>query len=398
MPWTRTDPVQERALFVGAVNQDRASFSSVCATFGVSRRTGYKWWNLFQREGVKGLEDRSRRPLRNNRAIDPKLADRFEALRREHPTWGPRKLVGWFELNEPGESYPAASTVGALLKRRGLVKSPPEFGRRWRDIPRTAPLRHATSSNLVWSMDFKGWFRLGDRTRCDPFTLTDNFSRYLLCCQANGNQLHSTVWKALSKAFREFGMPEAIRFDNGQPWSAPCGSLHLTTLSSKILRLGIELERIGRGKPQENGRHERFHLTLQNETTRPPARTLAAQQRRFLAFRKEYNEDRPHEALGQRPPATVYRCSDRRFPSKLPEPEYPSGCTKHRVATTGRIRFEGQEYFVSTALDGQYVGLFEIEEGCYEVWYCSEPLGRLHREHPKLGLILQPKVLPMSPV
>ena len=236
-------------------------------------------------------------------------------------------------------------------------------------------------------MDFKGWFRLRDRSRCDPLTISDNFSRYLLCCEANGNQLHTTVERDLWATFDKFGLPDAIRVDNGQPWSAPCGELQLTTLSVKILRLDVAVERIERGKPQQNGRHERMHLTVEQETVEPPAASLRAQNFRFGRFLAEFNNVRPHEALGQRTPASVYKPSVRSLPSKLPEPTYPSDYKTHRVNIGGRVSFMKQQIFISTALDKQVIGTFEVAEGCYEVRFCSELLGHVNLAHLELGLV-----------
>lgn len=400
MPWSRTDPMRERVLFVGAAKQKRAPFSSLCRAFGVSPKTGYKWWNQFQRDGVDGLTERSRRPHGNRRAISTAVAERLVALRQAHPTWGPRKLLLWLEQNEKRWRLPAPSTVGDLLKRRGLIPvDESRERRRERRIPRTAPLRHATAPNSVWSMDFKGWFRLEDRMRVDPLTITDNYSRYLLCCRALERPNGELTWKWLSRTFQDFGLPEWMRVDNGQPWTAPKGQLNLTVLSANILRLGVGVERIARGKPQENGRHERFHLTLQNETVLPPAVNLRAQQQRFDRFRAEYNDDRPHDAVVcSRPPSSAYRISPRAFPSKLPIPEYASDFAVHRVDFGGRIRFAGEEYFVTTAVCGLTVGLYEIQEGCFQVWFCSELLGHILSRNPELGLIPNRGVLPMSPV
>lgn len=219
---------------------------------------------------------------------------------------------------------PAASTAGELLKRRGLVN--PHKRSRYQQR-RTELLRPADKPNAVWGMDFKGWFRLGDGARCDPLTVTDAFSRYLLCCKAGtamGDAVGTDVWITLVRTFRDYGMPAAIRVDNGQPWAAPKGNLGLTKLAVKIIKADITLERIEPGKPQQNGRHERFHLTLQQETARPPSPNMRAQQLRFDAFQREYNEQRPHEALQQRPPAAMYASSRRVFPNRIDEPEYPS--------------------------------------------------------------------------
>lgn len=387
MPWTQTNAMTERLRFVAAASKHRSSFTSLCTTFGVAPKTGYKWVHQFEALGPAGLVDRSRRPKSNSRAIPFPLVVRLVELRREHRTWGPKKLVAWLEEHEKKWVLPAPSTVGALLKRRGLVTP----RRRLRhQPPRSAPLSHADKPNALWAMDFKGWFRLGDGTRCDPLTITDGFSRYLLCCKAGtavGDQVARDVWAALVRAFREYGMPSGIRVDNGQPWAAPKGSLGITTLAVKILRAGIELERIQPGKPQQNGRHERFHLTLKQETAWPPALNLREQQLRFDAFQLEYNDDRPHEALGQRPPCQFYTASPRPFPSRLPEPEYP---TSHQVVTIGGgsyLRLGGSSFFISTALRGERVGFIEVEEGCFEVYFCKLLLGRIHIAHPELGLV-----------
>jgi transposase InsO family protein len=316
------------------------------------------------------------------------MRQRFMNLRVAHPTWGPKKLVACLQDSEPDlGKLPAASTVGELLKRLGLV-APRKRVRH--QPPRTEPLRHADKPNAVWAMDFKGWFRLGDGTRCDPLTVTDAFSRYLLCCRAGsavGERVSANVWAALVQTFHEYGMPAAIRVDNGQPWAPPRGFLGITKLTAKLIKVGVTLERIHPGKPQQNGRHERFHLTLQQETTRPPARTMRAQQLRFDTFQREYNEVRPHEALNQRPPAKVYVASGRRFPSRIEEPEYPAWYQVFRPYQNGKVCVRGREYFISSALRGERVGFVEVEEGCFEVYFCNLLLGRIHTAHPQLGLI-----------
>lgn len=238
-------------------------------------------------------------------------------------------------------------------------------------------------------MDFKGWFRLGDGSRCDPLTVTDAFSRYLLCCSAGTavGKVSNAVWTELVRTFRDNGIPDAMRFDNGQPWAAPKGELGITTLAVKLLKTGIAIERIDPGKPYQNGRHERFHLTLHQETARPPQHDMRAQQRRFDAFREEYNEERPHEALRQRPPASVHITSRRAFPDAVVEPQYPHWYQVLTPRSRGDVSFRGSQYFVSSALTGERVGLVEVEEGCFEVYFCNLLLGRIHTAHPELGLI-----------
>ena len=389
MPWAQTDPMTERLRFVIAVRKHEGStFRSLCAAFGVAPKTGYKWLHQFEAEGPAGLRDRSRRPKSNSRAISADAAYWALWLRRRHKTWGPKKIVACLEEMRGQWSVPAASTVGELLKRHGLVAA---RKRRFRGKHRlTEPLRHATQPNAVWSMDFKGWFRLGDGSCCAPLTVTDAFSRYLLCCKAGtyaGSMLASNVWDELVRAFREHGMPLAIRVDNGQPWVSPKGQLGLTNLAVKILKADIALERIEPGKPQQNGRHERFHLTLQQETARPPQRTMRAQQLRFDAFRREYNEERPHEALGQRAPAELYAASKRPFPKRIEPPEYPRWFEVVTADKWGRVRFRDRGYSLSEAVRDERIGLLEIEEGCFEVYFCKLLLGRIHTDHPELGFI-----------
>jgi transposase InsO family protein len=387
MPWAQADPMSERLRFVIAARKHKATFTSLCAAFGVASKTGYKWLHQFEAAGPDGLQDRSRRPKSNSRAIAPEVVERLIQLREELPTWGPKKLVVELET-EGGWDVPAASTVGELLKRRGLVN--PRKLRMRNKRPRTEPLRHADKPNAVWSMDFKGWFRLGDGTRCDPLTVTDAFSRYLLCCKGGtlgGGGVSREVWAALVRAFREHGLPDAMRVDNGQPWAAPKGELGITKLAVRILKLDIVLERIAPGKPQENGRHERFHLTLQQETARPPEKNMRAQQQRFDAFGRVYNERRPHEALEQRTPASVYVPSPRRFPARIEEPEYPSWYEVVTQNQSGVVSFRGHRYYISGATRGERVGFVEVEEGCFEVHFCKLLLGRIHTAHPELGLV-----------
>jgi hypothetical protein len=262
----------------------------------------------------------------------------------------------------------------------------------------STPLSDAIEPNALWSMDFKGDFLLGGGERCHPLTITDNFSRYLLRLKALVEEYTDLVWKELVRTFSEYGLPLAMRVDNQQPWCAPKGDLGLTKLAAKLIRLGIRLERIATGKPQENGRHERFHLTLKQDTALPPAFALAAQQRRFNNFRNVYNDDRPHESLGQKTPASAYTTSPRAFPARLPTPEYPAWFEVQRINVGGFLTWRGGRYFVSGALAHELVGLVEVDDGCWEVWFCTLPLGCIHVAHPTIGFIPTTKPLPMSSV
>lgn len=386
MPWAQTDPMTERLRFVMALRRRKSTFRSLCAAFGVAPKTGYKWLHQFEAAGPDGLRDQSRRPKGNSRAIGTAVAERLLQLRREHPEYGPKKLVAHLEREGCGWDVPAPSTVGELLKRHGLVTS----RKRTRPLrPGTHPLAHADRPNAVWSMDFKGWVRLGDGRRCDPLTVTDAFSRYLLCCKAGTVRygIARDVWAELVQIFRANGMPSAIRVDNGQPWAAPKGELGITKLAVQILKVGIAIERIDPGKPHQNGRHERFHLTLHQQTMTPPADNMHAQQLRFDAFKREYNERRPHEALQQRTPSELYVHSRRAFPERVDEPEYPRWYESVTANRWGNVSFRGNQYFVSQAIRDERVGLLEIEEDCFEVYFCNLRLGRIHVAHPELGLI-----------
>jgi transposase InsO family protein len=387
MPWEKTEPMDQRILFVGAAKQKRTSFTSLCRTFGIAPKTGYKWLRRFDHDGVDGLKDLSKRPHGNSRAVGTDVAERLVKLRKQ-TGWGPRKLVAWLSDNEPIWNVPAASTVGELLDRHGLIHRPVEQ-RRPRIPTVSAPLSHATAPNVVWAMDFKGWFLVGDGRRCDPLTITDAYSRYLLRCDAHEEQWSEPVWRSLVRTFREYGLPSAMRVDNGQPWVAPKGALGITTLWVKLTKLGIKVERIDRGKPQQNGRHERFHRTLKEATAQPPSCSLRAQQLRFDDFRELYNFERPHEAHGEKPPARFYKASLRKLPKHPPKPHYPSSYLVVRIPgkRSGRMKLKGTTFFLSTALTGEDVGVLEVEEGVFEVYFADALLGRLHLKHPELGVI-----------
>jgi transposase InsO family protein len=389
MPWSKTDPMTERLRFVTTLRKHKSSFRGLCAAFGIAPKTGYKWLHQFEAAGPDGLRDRSRRPLSNSRTISKAVAKRLVDLRRQHADWGPKKLVLWLERFEPRWEVPSASTVGELLKRRGLVE--PRKLRHQNKRPRTEPLRHADKPNAVWAMDFKGWFRLGDGSRCDPLTITDAFSRYLICCKAGtavGDSVAKDVWASLIRAFKDLGMPTAIRVDNGQPWAAPKGQLGLTKLAVQILKADIALERIAPGRPDQNGRHERFHLTLKRATCQPASATMKAQQAEFDRFQREYNEERPHEALRNRTPSDLYKSSRRPFPARIEEPEYPSWFEVVTANSQGNVTVRGRQFFISQAVRNERLGFAEIEEGCWEVYFCRLLLGRIHTGHPELGLLV----------
>ena len=380
MPWKETCAVDQRMRFVIAAREEGAVMSEVCERFGVSRMTGYKWLARYDAEGVVGLKERSRAPKRHGRARPEAVVEAVLGLRARYPHWGPRKLRVKLEQGWPEIELPAASTIGDWLRREGLARP---RGRRRHCPPYTQPFAAATAPNDVWAVDFKGWFRTGDGERCDPLTITDAFSRSLLCCQGVMRPDHVHVRPAFEAAFCEFGLPRAIRNDNGPPF-ASTGAGGLSPLSVWWIKLGITPERIAPGKPQQNGRHERMHRTLKAETATPPAATLEDQQKRFDRFRLEFNEERPHEALGQKTPASFYNPSPRSYPCPLREPEYDQTMAVRRVRSNGEIRWDGQLVFVSQVLVSEPVGIEETECGDWRVRYADVELGFIDRRRNRL--------------
>src|SRR6266404_137166 len=300
MPWREVCSMDEKMGFIGARLADEESMTELCERFGISRKTGYKLLRRYREEHAAGLMERSRAPH-----VIP------WAVRRAHPSWGPKKLRAKLLERASAQGWPAPSTIGELLRREGL--SQPRKRRRSAS-PSPSPLRTAVTANDLWGIDFKGWFRSGDGARCDPLTVTDAFSRYLLCAQLLARPDYLNCRNALERAFKDYGLPRAIRSDNGAPF-ASVGVGGLSRLSVWWVKLGIMPERIEPGQPQQNGRHERMHRTLKAECASPPAATAAAQQRRFDAFRAEFNQQRPHEALGQTAPAEHYTRSARAYPN-----------------------------------------------------------------------------------
>ena len=381
MPWSETCAMDERMRFVIAASEDEAVMSEICAEFGISRQTGYKWLERYRSEGAEGLKERSRAPIHHGRARDEALVEAALALRERHPTWGPKKLRRKLGERFPEEAAPARSTIGDWLRKEGLTQSRRP---RRRCPPFSSPLRSVDAPNDVWCADFKGWFATGDKTRCDPLTIGDAMSRYLLRCQAVARPDGAHVRPEFDAAFCEFGLPLSIRSDNGPPF-ASVGAGGLSQLAVWWIKLGVKPERIEPGKPQQNGRLERLHRTLKAETADPPAATLAEQQRRFDDFRAVYNHERPHEALDFATPASLYRASDRAYPRPLREPDYPDGAAVRRVRSNGVIKWGGDLIFVSEALIGEPVAVEETEEGEWLVRYAHvelgfiDPSGRLRR-------------------
>lgn len=386
--------MEQRKQFVVEARRARIPFASLCELFGVSRKSGYKWLKRAEEDGLRRLTERSRRPKSNSLAVPDDVVARLVELRESHPYWGARKLIAWLDDHEPWVLVPAASTVTAILKRHGLVAR--RQGRR-RCIPCKSPVAEATSPNIVWSGDFKGDFKVQDGVRCYPLTVMDAFSRMNLCCRAQTTTTLPTTKDRLERTFREWGLPDRFRSDNGHPF-APKRLGPLSRLSVWLVKLGVRPEYTRPGRPQDNGRHERFHRTLKQATCYPPAASLAAQQRRFDRFRREYNYDRPHEALGQRPPASVHQASSRPFPRLVSDPTYPGHHELQRVNGEGFVRWKGTSHFLAETLAGEVVGLVEVDVGAWGVYFGPLLVGRLHVALPELGLVRPDRLLPMSPV
>jgi transposase InsO family protein len=366
MPWSETTPVRERFLFVADVREDLFSVAELCQRYGISRKTGYKWLERFESEGPGGLEDRSRAPVSSPYRTPGEIADRVIEFRRRHPSWGPKKLISRLHHLHPRIDWPAASTAGDLLKRAGLVPA----RRRVRRLPEPGrtPLTLPEHPNDLWAADFKGQFRTRDTVYCYPLTVSDALTRYVLEVRALESIDSGPVHKNFQRLFREYGLPAAIRTDNGTPFASP-GLGHLSRLSIWWTRLGIRVQRIAPAHPEQNGSHERMHKTLKAETARPPQANAKSQQQRFDAFRSEYNRQRPHEALGQKTPASLYQPSPRPYPKQLPQPEYPGHFEVRRVSSHGSIRFRGKRLFLSNPLAGQLVALEEIDNDLFSLFF-----------------------------
>jgi transposase InsO family protein len=386
MPWKETGPMDQRVRFVAALGTGGLSMSEACRLFGVSRKTGYKWLERYKELGPAGLQDQSRAPKVVPWAVDAKMAERLVNVRQKHPGWGARKILDYLRYRRPRLKLPAASTVADLYRRRGLIASRP---RRTKPERAGTPLAHVQGPNEGWCADFKGHFRVGDGRRCDPLTITDAFSRFLLCCDGLNEPTTEGAQPLFEATFRKYGLPRAIRTDNGAPFAtrAPGG---LSRLSVWWVKLGIRLERIEPGKPQQNGRHERMHRTLKAETTRPPANNLTLQQRRFDHFQREYNQDRPHQALGGQPPASLYVPSGRPYPERLPTVEYPGYFEVRMVRHDGTIKWRGTNLFVSNALIGEQVGLEETDDDRWLMRFSHIPLAIIDDTGPQSQLVRTP--------
>ncbi len=384
MAWKQTCAMNERMKLMMAFNEGDLGVSELARDFGVSRKTVYKWLGRYQTEGWAGLAERSRAPHHHPNAVSAEIEREVLALKAQRPLWGAPKLRRKFEQKFGAEDCPAESTISALLRRHGLSRI---ARRRWRAVPSEQPLGLGQTANDVWCADFKGWFRTQDGQRCTPLTISDGASRYLLACQGlDGSTGAITVKPLFVAAFRQYGLPRALRTDNGAPF-ATRGVAGLSALAVWWLRLGITLERIEPGCPQQNGRHERMHRTLKAATASPPRANLRRQQQAFDAFRHEYNEERPHEALGQQTPAEFYQPSARDYPERLPAQRgYPDDWQVRKVRPAGQIKWSGRNVGISHALAGQYIGLQEVGDGLWSIHFEHLHLGHYDQRRHRLKL------------
>lgn len=377
MPWQELSPMDLRMRFVTEWQSGSWTMTELCADYHISRKTGYKWIERYEVSGPRGLHDQSRRPHGSPLATDTELVDTLVALRKRHARWGAKKLLAVVARHDPHAAWPSRSTVCHLLKVRGLVLP---RRRRARRAPTPVSLAPITAANDVWTTDFKGEFRTRDGVYCYPLTLRDGFSRFVLRCDALLDRTHDATRRRFARAFAVYGLPTRIRSDNGGPFASP-GLARLSRLSIWWMRLGIVPERIAPGHPEQNGSHEQFHSVLKAETTRPPAVHAAAQQRRFARFCAEYNQERPHEALGDHPPASCYQASRRPLPARLPPLEYPGHLEVRRVSSGGSVSWRSTDLFVATALAGEDIAFEEVDDGIWTIRFATVAVGRYDERH-----------------
>ena len=372
MPWKENSPMDQKTQFIADYLRDTLSVCELCDFYRISRKTAYKWIDRYLRQGPAGLEDRSRRPKHSANRTPEHIEAALLEVRARHPSWGAKKLLPMVAKRFPNDVLPVESTVFEILARHGMLARK----RQRRRIGHPgAPSSSILAPNDVWSADFKGQFKTGDGRYCYPLTVTDGFSRYLLGCQGLYSTTVHLAKPVFVRLFKEFGLPKRIRTDNGVPF-ATNSLARLSTLSAWWVRLGVLPELIEPGKPQQNGRHERMHRTLKAETTRPPAGSLRAQQRKFNGFRSEYNNDRPHEALDMQTPQQLYCPSPRCMPNRLPPLEYPDRFEVRYVSGNGGVRWNRHWVSVSVVCIGEYVGFEEIDDGVWNVYFGPLKLGR----------------------
>ena len=380
MPWKETCPMDQRMQFIKYMLTQEYSMAAVCRHFGISRKTGYKWIHRYTAAGPVGLQNQSCAPHHHPQAVSPAVEQAVCAARQAHPTWGPRKLLVVMGPPPPGHHWPAPSTIGAILHRHGLTVP----RRRSRKTPPyTQPFLGCDQPNAVWSADLKGWFRTGDGQRCDPLTINDNYSRYLFRCHSVRPATCETIQPVFEAAFREYGLPVALKTDNGPPFATTTVG-GLSRLAIWWIKLGIRPERIAPGQPAQNGRLERLHRTLKQDTAMPPKANGRQQQQAFDRFRNEYNNLRPHEALDMQPPANWYTPSPRPYPLVVPDIAYPADMVVRKVKHQGDITWHCRQVYLSETLAGECVGFRQTAEDRWDIYFGPIRLAQLDSRNKKL--------------
>lgn len=375
MAWRNVKVEDQREYLVQSYINNLATMKDLCEECGVSRKTGYKWVNRYQERGKKGLCDLSRAPLQPERKYSEAQINKSLELKQKHPKYGPKKIYVLLKRHYPEIEWPCPTRLYEVFKEHHLVCS----RKLRRRVPRTQPLGEVNESNDVWSADFKGWFMTKDNTKIEPFTVTDGYSRFLIRCTHLDRKRAGDVWKILSQAFHEYGLPKRFRTDNGPPFGTT-GVGRLSKLSVNLIKAGVVPEWINPGHPEENGRHERFHKSLKEAIAKPPADNFLQQLSVMKAFAEEYNFERPHEALDMQVPGSVYSPSQRIWDGKLRSPEYDSNNKLRKVGENGCIYLNHKEHYLGTVISGEYVNLEEVDNDCFQVHYGPVFLGSLVRD------------------
>lgn len=373
MAWRVKNVEDQRKEFIEEFLSNQMTITELCEMYQISRKTGYKWIERFEKEGIDGLTDRSKAPHNQIGKTDDELVSQIVNLRKRFPKWGPKKIVAYLTENKSLEEWPSTTTIGKILHKEGLTQPRKQ---RKRFPAKSYPLSHCQQANDVWCIDFKGWHKTKDNIKCDPLTITDAFSRFLLCCNKLAFNTADYTWKVLEEVFQKYGLPRYLRHDNGPPF-ATCGTGRLSRLSVNIIKAGVIPEWIEPGKPYQNGRHERMHLTLKQEGIKPL--TLKEQQMHFREFQAYFNFERPHESLGQKTPGNVYMPSPRQWTGKLETPEYSKEYEIKKVRSSGQISWHGKELFLGKVLENELVGIKEEDTG-WAVFYGPVLLGHINPE------------------
>lgn len=382
MAWRVTNMEKQREEFINTFLSNEQSVTDLCSEFSISRKTGYKWISRFKLEGLDGLKNLSKAPHNQINKTPEEVVNSILAVKKEFDKWGAKKILGHLENNLPMREWPSRTTIDKILDAHGLT-IPRKYRKRF--PAKTAPLSHCNQPNDVWCIDFKGWAKTSDNVKCDPLTLTDAHSRYLLYCKKLPVNTVESVWEVLVDLFNQNGLPLYLRHDNGPPF-ATSGAGRLSRLSVNLIKAGVIPEWIQPGKPYQNGRHERMHSTLKKEGVLPSL-TLQEQQMKFQEFKQYYNFTRPHESLGQKTPASLYLPSNRVWTGKLKSPDYSSEYKTKRVSEGGQIACNGREIFIGKTLRNEYVGLNEDEDGDLSVYYGPVFLGVINENQ-----LIQPVV------